>query len=70
MQVHTENELMVTRGERWEEGRVREFGMDLYTHTTVFKMDDPQGLRYSAGNSHKDCCIAQETLLNVIWQPG
>lgn len=50
MQVHTENELKVTRGERWEEGRVRKFGMDLYTHTTVFKMDDPQGLLYSAGN--------------------
>ena len=26
-----ENELMVTRGEGWEQGIVREFGIDMYT---------------------------------------
>ena len=27
-----ENELMVSRGEPWGKGIVREFGMDMYTH--------------------------------------
>lgn len=47
MQVDTENGLRVTRGERWEEGMVREFGMDLYT------------LLYLKWMTHKDYCRAQ-----------
>ena len=29
MNLQNRNELMVARGERWEEGIVREFGMDM-----------------------------------------
>ena len=33
----------------------------LPVHTAIFKMDDQQGSTY---------CIAQGTLLNIMWQPG
>ena len=36
---------MVTSGEEWEEGIVREFGMDVYT------LLSSKDLLYSAGNS-------------------
>ena len=42
----------------WEEGIVREFGMDMYI------------LLYLKWITKKSYCIAQGTLLNVMWQPG
>ena len=36
-----ENEPSVAGGEGWGEG---ESGMDMFTHTAVFKMDNQQGL--------------------------
>ena len=49
---------MVTRKEGWKEGIVREFGIDMYT------------LLYLKWITNKVLCIAQGTLLNVMWQPG
>ena len=40
------------------EGIVREFGIDMYT------------LLYFKLIAKRTYCIAQETLLNVMWQPG
>ena len=31
METDLGNEMMATKGEKWEEGIVREFGMDMYT---------------------------------------
>ena len=45
-------------GEGWGEGTVRELGIDMYT------------LLYLKWITNKDYCIAQGTLLNVMWQPG
>ena len=53
-----ENELMVPRREGWGRGIVREFGTDMYTLLH---------LRWKPTRTH---CIAQGTLLNVMWQPG
>ena len=50
---------MVTRGEGWGEGIVREFGMDMYT------------LLYLKWITNKNpLYIAHGTLLNVMWQLG
>ena len=58
-QTHrSREELMVTRGEGWREGIVREFGTDIYT------------LLYLKRKTNRTYCIAQGTLLNVTWQPG
>ena len=42
-QRNSQNELMVAGGggDGWEEGIVREFGVDV--HTATFKMDNQQG---------------------------
>ena len=45
-----EKELMVTSGEGWGKGRVREFGMDVYT-LLYLKWITNKDLRYSTGNS-------------------
>ena len=42
------------------EGRDIQGVWDSHVHTAIFKMDNQQGLN----------CIAQGTLLNVMWQPG
>ena len=44
------NDLMVTRGEGWEEGIVREFRMDRYT-LLYLKWIMNKDLLYSTGNS-------------------
>ena len=44
---------------RMGEGIVREFGMDMYT-LLFFKMD----------NQQRPAVLTQETLPNVMWQPG
>ena len=54
--LSSENQLMVTRQGRLREGIVREFGMDMYTLLHLKPM--------------RSSCIAQGTLLNVMWQPG
>ena len=38
MERNSQNELVVAGGEGWEEGTVRELGVDV--HTAVFKMDN------------------------------
>ena len=53
-----ENEIMVTSGQGWRRGTVREFGMDMHTQL------------YLKWITSKDYCIAHGTLLNVTWQPG
>ena len=40
--------------------RLHSWVWDLHVHTAIFKMDNQQGPTY---------CVAQETLLNVRWQP-
>ena len=45
------------QGEGWEDGG-REFGMDMYI------------LLYLKWVTNKDLLIAQETLLNIMWQLG
>ena len=45
-----ENELMVTRGEGWEGGIVREFGIDMYT-LLYLKWITDKDLLYTTGNS-------------------
>ena len=47
-----------TRRGEWREGVVREFRMDMYT------------LLYLKWITTRTHCIAQGTLLNVMWQPG
>ena len=47
-------------GERWREGMVREFGMDMYTLLY---------LKWKT-NSRITYYIAQGALFNVMWQPG
>ena len=44
------NELMVTRGEGWREGIVREFGIDMYTLLYLKRITN-KNLLYSTGNS-------------------
>ena len=44
-----ENELMVTKGEGWGEGIVREFGIDMYTLLHL-KWINNKVLLYSTGN--------------------
>ena len=39
------------RGEGWGQGIVREFGMDMYIHSAIFKMDNQQGPTISIWNS-------------------
>ena len=55
--TNLKNELMVAR-EKDGEGIVRKFGMDMYT------------LLYLKWIRTKTYCVAHETLLNVMWQPG
>ena len=55
-----ENKLMVTSGEGWLEGLVREFGIDVYTLLY---------LKWKT-NSRITYYIAQGALFNVMWQPG
>ena len=38
-------------GGRMEEGIVRKFGVDMYTHHFIFKMDNHKNLLYSTWNS-------------------
>ena len=52
-----EKELMVTSGEGWGKGRVREFGMDVYT-LLYLKKDDQQDLLQSRGNSGQCYVVA------------
>ena len=54
-----EKELMVTSGEGWGKGRVREFGMDVYT-LLYLKWITNKNLLHSTWNSAQ--C--------VMWQPG
>ena len=51
---------MVTSGEGWLEGLVREFGIDIYTLLYLKWIT----------NSRITYCRAHGTLLNVMWQPG
>ena len=44
--------------EGWGDGIVREFGMGTYTLLCLKWI------------TNKDLCIAQGTLLNIMWQPG
>ena len=50
------NELMVTRGEGWREGIVREFGIDMYTLLYLKRITN-KNLLYSTGNSAQ-CYVA------------
>ena len=52
----SENELMVTRGEGWEEGIVRKFGIDMYT-LLYLRWITNKDLLYSTGNSAQ-CYVA------------
>ena len=49
---------MVAGGERWREGIVREYGMDMYT------------LLYLKWITNKDLLHSTRTLLGVMCQPG
>ena len=51
---------MVTSGEGWLEGLVREFGIDIYT-LPYLKWKTNGRITYY---------IAQGALFNVMWQPG
>ena len=51
-----ENELMVTKGEEWEEGIVREFEREMYT-LLYLKWITNKVLLYSTGNS-AHCYVA------------
>ena len=44
-----ENKFMVTKGETW--GRDKSGDWDEHTHTTIYKIDNQQGLLYSTENS-------------------
>ena len=52
----SENELMVTRGEEWGEGIVREIGIDMYA-LLYLKWVTNKGLLYRTGNSAQ-CYVA------------
>ena len=54
--LKTENELMVTKGEEWEEGIVREFEREMYT-LLYLKWITNRVLLYSTGNS-APCYVA------------
>ena len=49
---------MVTGGEGWGKGKLREYGIDLYT------------LLYFKWITTRTYSTAQRTLFNVVWQPG
>ena len=51
-----ENEIMVTSGQGWGRGTVREFGMDVYTQLYL-KWITNKDLLYSIGNS-APCYVA------------
>ena len=50
------DELMLTRGEGWREGIVRQFGIDMYT-LSYLKWITSKDLLYSTGNSAQ-CYVA------------
>ena len=56
METDLGNEMMATKGEKWEEGIVREFGMDMYT-LLYLKWITNKDLLYSTGNSAQ-CYVA------------
>ena len=61
METDLGNEMMATKGEKWEEGIVREFGMDMYT-LLYLKWITNKALLYSKGDSAR-CCDS----LNGVW---
>ena len=56
MDSDLENELIVTGGEGWREGIVREFGIDMYTLPYLKRITN-KDLLYSTGNSAQ-CYVA------------
>ena len=61
METNLGNEMMAAKGEEWEEGIVREFGMDMCT-LLYLKWITNKDLLYSTGNSAQ-CYV-------VAWREG
>ena len=57
-----ENELMVSRGEPWGKGIVREFGMDMYTHLYLKWMTNKDLLNstWNMAHCYMAACLGRE----------